>query len=325
MSAGLYLPSTSCSKRAEIVAAIDQLRASGSTNGGAGIQIAYDVATQNFIKNGTNRVILATDGDFNRGITDDNALVDLIKAKAKSGVFLSVLGFGMGNHNDPRLEMLADKGNGHHEYIDSARQLYRVLVEQMGSTLITVAKDVKIQVDFNSDKVARFRLIGYENRILAHQDFKDDAKDAGEIGAGHHVTALYELVSPGAEAKQFNFAQDDRTRRAKAKADSASLTVKLRYKKPEENTGRELERKVIDEGLDFGHASGDMKFAAAVAGFGMLLRDSPYKGSLTYPALLEIARPSLADDPSGYRKEFVDLVQKAESLGQAPVPAGPAR
>ena len=198
-ASGVVLPSTSCIKRAEITSAIEQLRAGGSTNGGAGIQLAYDIATQNFIKNGTNRVILATDGDFNVGVSDDDELVKLISAKAKSGVFLSVLGFGMGNIKDAKLEKLADKGNGHYAYIDSPREAYKVLVEEMGSTLVTVAKDVKIQVEFNPAKVGAFRLIGYENRIMAHKDFNDDTKDAGEIGAGHHVTALYELVPAGTE------------------------------------------------------------------------------------------------------------------------------
>ena len=176
------------------MAAIDLLKAGGSTNGGAGIQLAYDIATKNFIQNGTNRVILATDGDFNVGTTDDDKLVELITEKAKSGVFLSVLGFGMGDHKDAKLEKLADKGNGHFAYIDSPREAYRVLVKEMGATLVTVAKDVKIQVDFMPEQVAEYRLIGYENRALANEDFKNDAKDAGEIGAGHHVTALYELV-----------------------------------------------------------------------------------------------------------------------------------
>ena len=193
-ASGLVLPSTSCINKAQVMSAIDQLQAGGSTNGGAGIQLAYDLAAKKFIKNGTNRVILATDGDFNVGITDRDQLIKLIQAKAKSGVFLSVLGFGTGNLKDANLEQLADKGNGHYAYIDSPREAYRVLVEEMGSTLITVAKDVKIQVDFNPAQVAEFRLIGYENRIMAHQDFKDDTKDAGEIGAGHHVTALYEIV-----------------------------------------------------------------------------------------------------------------------------------
>jgi Ca-activated chloride channel family protein len=317
-SAGLYLPSTSCSRKAVIMASIDELRAGGNTNGAAGLQLAYDVATANFIKDGTNRIILATDGDFNVGITDDNDLVRLIEAKAKSRVFLSVLGFGMGNHKNAKLEKLADKGNGHHAYIDSGRELYKVLVEEMGSTLITVAKDVKIQVEFNTAVVGQFRLIGYENRILAHQDFNNDAKDAGDIGAGHHVTALYELAAPTPGAERLNLAQSELKDSAVAsKSRSESLTVKLRYKKPSEDTSQLIERKVVDAGLDFGNASGDLKFAAGVAGFGMLLRDSPYKGSLTYPGLLEIAQPTLADDPSGYRKEFVALVTKAQAIRQA--------
>src|SRR5262245_19858732 len=193
-ASGLVLPSTSCLHKLEILSAIEQLRAGGSTNGGAGIQLAYDVATRNFIKNGTNRVILATDGDFNVGVTDKDQLVKLIEAKARSGVFLSVLGVGMGNLKDATLERLAGKGNGHYAYIDNPREAYKVLVEEMGSTLVTVAKDVKFQVEFNPARVGAYRLIGYENRIMAHQDFNDDTKDAGEIGAGHHVTALYEII-----------------------------------------------------------------------------------------------------------------------------------
>ena len=301
------------------MSAIDQLQAGGSTNGGAGIQLAYDVAAQNFIKNGTNRVILATDGDFNVGITDDDKLVELIEAKAKSGVFLSVLGFGMGNLKDATLEKLADKGNGHYAYIDSPREAYKVLVEEMGSTLVTVAKDVKIQVDFNPAKVAQFRLIGYENRIMAHQDFNDDTKDAGEIGAGHHVTALYELV-PLQRGQPLANSPDSRQASSRQRRPGHGVVhlVKLRYKKPSEETSRLIEHKVIDQDLDFGHASDDLKFAAAVAGFGMLLRDSPYKGTLTYDGVLEIAQPTLANDPSGYRREVVELVRKARALSASP-------
>ena len=314
-ASGLVLPSTSCINKAQVMSAIDQLQAGGSTNGGAGIQLAYDLAAQNFIKNGTNRVILATDGDFNVGITDQGKLVELIQAKAKSGVFLSVLGFGTGNLKDANLERLADKGNGHYAYIDSPHEAYRVLVEEMGSTLITVAKDVKIQVDFNPARVAEFRLIGYENRIMAHQDFKDDTKDAGEIGAGHHVTVLYEIV-PVRERPLLAKAEGDQAVRFGKKPDLTAelLTVNLRYKKPAEATSRPISQRVADTSLDFGHASNDLKFAAAVAGFGMLLRDSPYKGSLTYAGVLEIAQPSLANDPSGYRREFMELVRKAQSL-----------
>ena len=218
--------------------------------------------------------------------------IELIQAKAKSGVFLSVLGFGTGNIKDAKLEQLADKGNGHYAYIDSPREAYRVLVEEMGSTLVTVAKDVKIQVDFNPARVAQFRLIGYENRIMAHQDFKDDTKDAGEIGAGHHVTALYEIVPLQQRAllAQLDRSRDKRFAPAAGEGTEPSLIVNLRYKKPGEDTSRPIEHRVIDQNLDFGHASDDLKFAAAVAGFGMLLRDSPYKGSLTYDGVLEIAQ-----------------------------------
>jgi Ca-activated chloride channel family protein len=302
-ASGLVLPSKSCLHKAEILSTIEQLRAGGSTNGGAGIQLAYDVAAANFIKNGTNRVIWATDGDLNVGATIDE-LPRIIQEKAKSGVFLTVLGIGTGNIKDGPLEQVANKGNGVYNYIDSAREAYRVLVEQMGSTLVTVAKDVKIQLEFEAAKVARFRLIGYENRVLAHQDFANDAKDAGDIGAGHHVTALYE-IEPGPGGSEFR--------------PSRFVTVRLRYKKPNEDTSRLLEFPAIDRGTDFGHASDDLKLASAVAGLGMLLRDSPYKGTLSYAGVLEIAQPTLARDRSGYRKEFLELVRKAQMLPSQPV------
>jgi Ca-activated chloride channel homolog len=314
-ASGVVLPSTSCIKRTEIISAIEQLRAGGSTNGGAGIQLAYDIATKNFIKNGTNRVILATDGDFNVGVSNDDELVKLISAKAKSGVFLSVLGFGMGNIKDNKLEKLADKGNGHYAYIDSPREAYKVLVEEMGSTLVTVAKDVKIQVEFNPAKVGAFRLIGYENRVMAHKDFNDDTKDAGEIGAGHHVTALYELVPTGKEdgvtaeeARKYT-----RTSTTNTPSDE-SFTVKLRYKRPDGDQSRLIELGVVDKGRSLGESSDDLKFASAVAGFGMLLRNSDGKGSLTYPGVIEIAEQTLSRDGSGYRKEFVAAVRQAQKL-----------
>jgi Ca-activated chloride channel family protein len=322
-ASGLALPSTSCMHKAKILSSIESLRAEGGTNGAAGLQLAYDVAAQNFIKNGTNRVILATDGDFNIGPSDNNQLVRLITAKAKSKVFLSVLGFGMGNIKDAKLEMLADKGNGHYAYIDSPHEAYRVLIEQMGATLVTVAKDVKIQVAFNPSSVARFRLLGYENRIMPHQAFADDTKDAGEIGAGHHVTALYEFVPPATSTVTANFAAGREAILAAKKPGSdgakqtESLTVKLRYKKPDEDQSREIVRTVSDGGLDFARASDDLKLASAVAGFGMLLRSSPYKGTLTYDGVLEIAQRALADDPSGYHREFVGLVAKAKTLAAA--------
>jgi Ca-activated chloride channel homolog len=314
-ASGLVLPSTSCLHKAEIMSAIDQLRAGGSTNGGAGIQLAYDVATRHFIKNGTNRVILATDGDFNVGVSNQGDLIQLIEAKAKSGVFLSVLGYGMGNIKDGNLEKIADKGNGHYAYIDSPREAYKVLVEEMGSTLVTVAKDVKIQVEFNPAKVGAFRLIGYENRIMAHQDFNDDTKDAGEIGAGHHVTALYELVAPGKEGDLPGIDALKYTKPALTNAPSnESFTVKIRYKRPDGDTSRLLEYGIVDEGQSFAQASYDLKFASAVAGFGMLLRDSVDKGSFTYAGVLEIAEATLFKDPSGYRQEFVAAVRQAQAL-----------
>ena len=316
-ASGLVLPSTSCIHKADIMSAIEQLRAGGSTNGGAGIQLAYDVAAQHFIKNGTNRLILATDGDFNVGVASQGELLRLIEAKAKSGVFLSVLGFGMGNIKDSTLEQLADKGNGHYAYIDSPREAYKVLVEEMGSTLVTVAKDVKIQVEFNPAKVGAFRLIGYENRIMAHQDFNDDTKDAGEIGAGHHVTALYELVPPGNDGDVARIDPLKYTQSASSSVPSdESFTVKLRYKRPDGDTSRRLEYGVVDKGRSLGEASDDFKFACAVAGFGMLLRDSAERGSLTYPGVLEIAEPTLAKDSSGYRQEFVAAVRVAKALAR---------
>jgi Ca-activated chloride channel homolog len=241
----------------------------------------------------------------------------LIEAKAGSGVFLSVLGYGMGNLKDGTLEKLADKGNGHYAYIDSRREAYKVLVEEMGSTLVTVATDVKIQVEFNPAKVGAFRLIGYENRMMAHQDFNDDTKDAGEIGAGHHVTALYELVPPG---KIGDLSGVDPLKYTKGAASTTSsgesFTVKLRYKRPDADTSRRLEYGVTDHGRSFAQASEDLKFASAVAGFGMLLRGSADKGSLTYPGVLEIAEGTLAGDPSGYRREFVAMVRQAQSLSR---------
>jgi Ca-activated chloride channel family protein len=317
------MPPTSCAKKADIMLAIDRLKGGGSTNGGAGIQLAYEVATKDFIQNGTNRVILTTDGDFNVGISDDNQLVDLITAKAKSGIFLSVLGYGMGNIKDNKLEMLADKGNGNYAYIDKPAEAYRVLVKEMGSTLITVAKDVKIQVDFEPSQIAEYRLIGYENRALANEDFANDAKDAGEIGAGHHVTALYELTPTDAAGRAL-LAERERAEVSKRAAGQATaFTVRLRYKKPSEDKSTELVYPVVDQGLDFGQASGDLKFAASVAGFGMLLRDSRYKGTLTFDGVLEIAQATLSDDQSGYRKEFIKLVQTARRLKEPPPLAAP--
>lgn len=313
-ASGLVLPSTSCLKKAEILRTLENLQAGGSTNGGAGIQLAYDEAVRHFIKGGSNRVILATDGDFNVGITNRDDLVRLIEEKRKSGVFLSVLGFGMGNLKDAQLEQLADKGNGQYAYIDSLQEAEKVMIQEMGSMLVTVAKDVKLQLEFNPARIGAYRLIGYENRMLAAQDFADDAKDAGEMGAGHHVTALYELVPPGRPEALGKGVELKYQKTQAGKPSPESLTVHVRYKKPDEDTSRPFEVGVVDAGQDFSHATPDFKFASAVAGFGMLLRNSPYKGTLTYGGVLEIAASSVSDDPSGYRGEFVELVKKAQEL-----------
>ncbi|WP_406693656.1 VWA domain-containing protein [Singulisphaera sp. Ch08] len=315
-ASGLVLPSTSCLDKQVILSALEQLQSGGSTNGGAGIQLAYDTAVSHFIRGGTNRVILATDGDFNVGISSEGDLTRLIEEKAKSGVFLSVLGFGMGNYKDANLEKLADKGNGNYAYIDTAREAEKVFVEELSSTLVTIAKDVKIQVEFNPSKVGAYRLIGYENRLLKKEDFNDDRKDAGEIGAGHHVTALYELVPPGketglAEVDALKYQQPDGSK----STSNECLTVKLRYKQPEGEMSRLLERGVTDEGTEYARASDDFKFAGAVAGFGMLLRGSPDKGSLTYAGVHELAASAMGQDRLGYRAEFLGLVKKAQQIG----------
>jgi Ca-activated chloride channel family protein len=315
-SEGLALDSTSGQKKAEILRAIDEMRPGGSTHASAGIQLAYDIAARNFIPGGVNRVILATDGDFNVGVTDDGALQTLIAEKAKSKVFLTVLGVGRGNLQDAKMEGLADKGNGNYHYLDSPREAHKVLVEEAGGNLVTIAKDVKIQVNFNPVKVGAYRLLGYENRRLANRDFKDDAKDAGEIGAGHTVTALYELVPAGNESK---IVAADRPRFVKP-AEPAdphapeSFIVSLRFKKPEGDTSEQRDYPVIDDGKDYAQAGDDFKFAAAVTSFGLVLRDSKFKGNANLDAALELAEASKGSDPGGHRAEFLELVRKAKAL-----------
>ena len=316
-ASGLVLPSTSCMNKAEIRSAIDNLQAGGSTNGGAGIQLAYDVVVRNFIKGGVNRVVLATDGDFNVGVTSRDDLIKLIEAKRTSGVFLSVLGFGLGNLKDSQLEQLADKGNGNYASIDTAREAEKVLITEMGSTLVTVAKDVKLQIEFNPAKVGAYRLIGYENRVMANADFANDLKDAGEIGAGHHVTALYELVPPGKTGGVAPQPSPLKYQKAKEQLEPAGaspewFTVKLRFKRPEADTSELTELGVADNTAPA--ATSDFQFASSVAGFGMILRNSPYRGNWTLASVLETAQSAAADDPNGYRKEFLGLVRKAMEL-----------
>lgn len=318
-ASGLVLPSTSADDKETIIESLERLKSGGSTNGGAGIQLAYDVAVQNFIEGGVNRVILATDGDFNVGTTSQGELVTMIEEKAESGVFLSVLGFGMGNLNDSTLEKLADKGNGNYAYIDTLNEGRKVLVEEMGGTLITIAKDVKIQIEFNPAEVAAYRLIGYENRMLRAEDFNDDTKDAGEIGAGHTVTALYEIVPAGREidTPSVDPLKYQRTTELTDTALAGQLmTLKLRYKQPDGDTSKLLEFEIVDNGTRFDDASEDFKFAASVSAFGMILRDSEHKGGATFDTVLELADDGVGDDTHGYRREFISLVKKAKQINR---------
>ena len=323
--AGVKLPAISGDQKGKILAVIEALSPGGSTHGSAGINLAYEQAAERFIPGGVNRVILATDGDLNVGVTSDEALVDLIKRKAEGGTFLTVLGFGEGNLQDAKMEKIADNGNGIYAYIDGAREARKVLVEQLTGSTITIAKDVKIQVEFNPTQVASYRLLGYENRIMAAEDFRNDRKDAGEIGAGHSVTALYEIElvgdgsegSAGAEPLKYQATQPKPALEAALVDGETSrelLTVKLRWKKPEGDASTLDEVPLVDRGGAFEQASADLRFAGAVAAFGMVLRNSEYKGEATLPLVAKIAAGALGQDRGGYRAEFLDLVRKAETL-----------
>ena len=314
-ASGLVLPPTPGSHRQRILRAIDQLDAGGSTNGGEGIQLAYAQAKQSFVPGGINRVLLATDGDFNVGVTSQSELVSLIQKQAKQGVFLSVLGFGQGNYNDSTLEKLADQGNGNYAYIDKLSEARKVLVEQASGTLMTIAKDVKLQLEFNPRKVEAYRLIGYENRVLEHRDFNDDRKDAGELGAGHTVTALYEVIPAGMRVPEPTV--DGLKYQAPAALTAAAdteefVTVKLRYKAPDADRSRLLEVPVQDGGSEFARATGDFRFAACVAAFGMLLRDSSYRGNWTLDDIRRVASSLTEGDE--HRGEFVTLLDQARSV-----------
>jgi Ca-activated chloride channel family protein len=318
-ASGLVLASTTCDHKETIGAALENLQAGGSTNGASGIQLAYEQAEKNFIKAGTNRVILCTDGDFNVGITDSGSLTRLIEEKAASGVFLSVLGFGMGNLKDATLESLADRGNGNYAYIDTPKEAKKLLVDQLSGTLVTIAKDVKIQIEFNPSLVSGYRLIGYENRVLAAEDFNNDKKDAGEIGAGHTVTALYEIVPAGQAVgtpavDPLKYQQPAKPAAAVAGASPELLTLKLRYKEPTGETSRLVEYPFTDSNRKLSDSSKDFRFAAAVAEFGMLLRNSPHKGNATFDTALELAQEGKGADADGYRAEFLQLIGLAKQL-----------
>jgi Ca-activated chloride channel family protein len=314
-AAGMVLPPTSGADKPKIHAALEALDAGGSTAGGAGIRLAYDFAKQEHIRVGNNRVILATDGDFNVGVSSTSELVRLVEEKREQGTFLTVLGFGMGNYKDGRLEQLADKGNGNYAYIDDLLEARKTLVTELGGTLVTIAKDVKLQVEFNPARVAAYRLIGYENRLLRAEDFNDDRKDAGELGAGHTVTALYEIVPVGAEGtvkvRGIDSLRYERPAPLDPSARPASeggelAYVKLRYKDPDGSTSRLLEHPVADRVT---RASTDFTFAAAVAAFGMVLRESEHKGGADWRMVAQLARAGRGEDAEGYRSEFIRLVE----------------
>jgi Ca-activated chloride channel family protein len=314
-AAGLVLPSTPGCNRETILCAIDRLEAGGSTAGAAGIQLAYQVAQQNFLEGGNNRVILATDGDFNVGVSSDGELVRLIEQRRRGGVFLTVLGFGEGNLKDSKMEKLADSGNGHFAYVDNLLEGKKVMVNEIGATLLTIAKDVKLQVEFNPARVASYRLVGYENRVLQDRDFDDDRKDAGDIGAGHSVTALYEIELADPEndrGRPLRYSQ--LTVSGDARRNPELLTVSFRYKRPDEHQSRLLSVAVKDRHLHFAKASESFRFSAAVAEFGMLLRDSEQKGCATMEHVIRTARAARGEDEFGYRAEFITLAETAGAM-----------
>ncbi len=321
---GLALPSTPAAHKREILEALDALQAGGATNGARGLELAYDIARANFIPGGANRVILTTDGDFNVGVTDEGDLTRLVEEKARSGVSLTALGFGTGNYKDAMFAQLAGKGHGNYGYIDTPAEAKKLLVDQFGGTLVTVARDVKVQVEFNPAQVSAYRLIGYDDRALKKEDFNNDAVTAGDVGAGHTVTALYEVVpagveppaTPAVDALKYRKpeAGDRKSEAGNQKASPELLTVKVRYTPPEGGPSRRLEFPLTDRGAAFAEASMDFKFAAAVAGFGMILRDSPYKGGATLANVEHWAGEGVGADPGGYRHEFLGLVQRAEKL-----------
>jgi Ca-activated chloride channel family protein len=313
-SSGLILPSTPGNQKERIVSALEQLRAGGSTAGAAGLKLAYQVAEENFIRNGNNRIILATDGDFNVGPSSNAEMERMIETYRNKGIFISVAGFGMGNYKDDKMEIIADKGNGNYSYIDNLMEAKKVFINEFSSTLYTIAKDVKIQIEFNPAYVKEYRLLGYENRLLNEEDFDNDRKDAGELGAGHTVTALYEIV-PATY-------QDERTRRLQyqqsdvlpdASVSNELATIKFRYKKPDADRSILMVETIPHTCRSTGQTSNNFRFSAAVAGFGMLLRDSEYKGNMTYDRVLSMARGSRGMDEDGYRAEFIRLVELSDS------------
>ena len=316
-SAGVKLEATSGGDKQKIREAIDELTAGGSTAGGAGIHLAYQIAKKNFISDGNNRIILCSDGDFNVGVSSAEGLEQLIEKERKSGVHLTVLGYGMGNYKDKKIQVLAEKGNGNHAYIDNLQEANRVLVGEFGATLHTVAKDVKLQVEFNPSQVQAYRLIGYESRLLKDEDFNNDAKDAGDMGAGHTVTAFYEVIPTGIKNEYVGKIDDLKYQKkekvtVKPTGSNDLLTVKLRYKAPDKDVSKKIELPFVDNKGN--NVSSDFRFASAVAMFGQLLRDSDFKGNASYDKVINLAKQGLNNDDKGYRREFIRLVEAAKGL-----------
>jgi Ca-activated chloride channel homolog len=311
-AAGLVLEPTSGDEKKRINEALDRLEAGGSTAGGAGINLAYAVAKEHFVKNGNNRVILATDGDFNVGESSNASMERLIEEKRKDGIFLTVLGFGMGNYKDSKMEILADKGNGNYAYIDNISESRKVLVNEFGGTLFTIAKDVKLQIEFNPAKVKAYRLIGYENRMLKSEDFNNDKKDAGELGSGHTVTALYEIIPVGIDSEFFKI-DDLKYQTTKIDPSAANskelMTIKLRYKKPDEEASKLIVHPLLDNNIPLAKTSENFRWSASVAAFGMLLRESEYVNNFSYDEVVQMAQRSRGEDVEGYRVEFINMVK----------------
>ncbi len=316
-NAGLALPATAGNNKEIIIAALDKLNAGGSTAGGEGIALAYKTAKENFINGGNNRVLLATDGDFNVGISSEGDLEDLITKERKSGIFLTCLGFGTDNYKDAKMELLADKGNGNYSYIDNIKEAQKTLVHEFGGTLFTVAKDVKSLIEFNPAKVQGYRLIGYENRMLNTEDFKNDKKDAGDMGSGHTVTIIYEIIPTGVKSKYLKHGTSlkyTETSPTEATATNELATIKFRYKKPDGDTSKELEKTIADNLINWHNATENTRFSYSVALFGMLLKDSKYSGMGDYDVVKELAGGSMKFDTDGYREEFLKLVREAEQM-----------
>lgn len=317
-ASGLVLEPTPGSEKWRILEALDRLEAGGGTAGAEGIELAYATAEKSFLEGGNNRVILATDGDFNIGLSSDGALERLIEEKRESGVFLTVLGFGTGNYKDSKMQTLADKGNGNHAYIDNLLEARKVLVNEFGGTLFTIAKDVKLQVEFNPALVKSYRLIGYENRILADTDFDDDRKDAGELGSGHSVTALYEIIPANSSEEVASVAptryQANEQQLSSAANRNELMHIKFRYKQPDGDDSRLLDVVVPGTALELDATSDNFRWSAAVAEFGLVLRNSKYKADASYDHVLELAQESLGEDYEGYRQEFIGLVKKARMM-----------